>query len=294
MHDDEVDVPEELVRSLLAGQFPSLADLPLRLVEPWGTDNAIWRLGDDLVLRLPRVAWAAEQVHWEAEFLPRLDGTLPVATPVPVALGVPAAGYPFAWAVHRWLEGRAASREGMADLACFALDLAAAVRGLQVLPVTAPRRARNRARPLAAYHDDALQAIAGAAQLVDAAAARRVWEEALAAPAYAGPACWVHGDLEGNCLLHAGALSGIVDWGSACIGDPAVDVQVVWSPLFTEESRGVFLEALGVDAATLARSRGAAVEQACAALPYYLDTYPEIVSRSLHKLAALGIPTSLP
>lgn len=294
MHDDEVDVPEELVRSLLAGQFPSLADLPLRLVEPWGTDNAIWRLGDDLVLRLPRVAWAAEQVHWEAEFLPRLDGTLPVATPVPVALGVPAAGYPFAWAVHRWLEGRAASREGMADLACFALDLAAAVRGLQVLPVTAPRRARNRARPLAAYHDDALQAIAGAAQLVDAAAARRVWEEALAAPAYAGPACWVHGDLEGNCLLQAGALSGIVDWGSACIGDPAVDVQVVWSPLFTEESRGVFLEALGVDAATLARSRGAAVEQACAALPYYLDTYPEIVSRSLHKLAALGIPTSLP
>lgn len=294
MHDDEVDVPEELVRSLLAGQLPSLADLPLRLVEPWGTDNAIWRLGDDLVLRLPRVAWAAEQVHWEAEFLPRLDGTLPVATPVPVALGVPAAGYPFAWAVHRWLEGRAASREGMADLACFALDLAAAVRGLQVLPVTAPRRARNRARPLAAYHDDALQAIAGAAQLVDAAAARRVWEEALAAPAYAGPACWVHGDLEGNCLLHAGALSGIVDWGSACVGDPAVDVQVVWSPLFTEESRGVFLEALGVDAATLARSRGAAVEQACAALPYYLDTYPEIVSRSLHKLAALGIPTSLP
>lgn len=294
MHDDEVDVPEELVRSLLAGQFPSLADLPLRLVEPWGTDNAIWRLGDDLVLRLPRVAWAAEQVHWEAEFLPRLDGTLPVATPVPVALGVPAAGYPFAWAVHKWLEGRAASREGMADLACFALDLAAAVRGLQVLPVTAPRRARNRARPLAAYHDDALQAIAGAAQLVDAAAARRVWEEALAAPAYAGPACWVHGDLEGNCLLQAGALSGIVDWGSACIGDPAVDVQVVWSPLFTEESRGVFLEALGVDAATLARSRGAAVEQACAALPYYLDTYPEIVSRSLHKLAALGIPTSLP
>ena len=294
MHDGEVDVPEELVRSLLAGQFPSLADLPLRLVEPWGTDNAIWRLGDDLVLRLPRVAWAAEQVHWEAEFLPRLDGTLPVATPVPVALGVPAAGYPFAWAVHRWLAGRAASREGMADLACFALDLAAAVRGLQALPVTAPRRARNRARPLAAYHDDALQAIAGAAQLVDAAAARRVWEEALAAPAYAGPACWVHGDLEGNCLLHAGALSGIVDWGSACIGDPAVDVQVVWSPLFTEESRGVFLEALGVDAATLARSRGAAVEQACAALPYYLDTYPEIVSRSLHKLAALGIPTSLP
>jgi aminoglycoside phosphotransferase (APT) family kinase protein len=99
----------------------------------------------------------------------------------------------------------------------------------------------------------------------------------------------VQGDLEGNCLVRDGRLCGIVDWGSACAGDPAVDVQVVWSPLFTDESRGVFLDALGVDDATLARSRGAAINQACAALPYYLHTYPRIVERSWHKLAALGV-----
>lgn len=100
---------------------------------------------------------------------------------------------------------------------------------------------------------------------------------------------WVQGDLEGNCLVRDGRLCGIVDWGSACASDPAVDIQVVWSPLFTDESRGAFLDALDVDDATLMRSRGAAINQACAALPYYRDTYPLIVERSWHKLAALGV-----
>ena len=102
---------------------------------------------------------------------------------------------------------------------------------------------------------------------------------------------WVQGDLEGNCLVgDDGRLCGIVDWNSACVGDPAVDVQVVWSPLFTDASRRTFLDALDVDDATLIRrSKGAAINQACAALPYYLDTYPLIVERSWHKLAALGV-----
>ena len=150
--------------------------------------------------------------------------------------------------------------------------------------------AHNRARPLHEYDGATRRAIASAAHLVDADAAIAVWEEALAADPHAGPPVWVHGDLEGNCLVQEGRLCGLVDWGSACAGDPAVDVQVVWSPLFTDESRAAFLAALAVDDATLARSRGAAVNQACAALPYYLDTYPLIVERSWHKLAAIGVP----
>jgi len=116
-----------------------------------------------------------------------------------------------------------------------------------------------------------------------------VWDEALAAPPHDGPPVWVHVDLEGNCILRDRRLSGIVDWGSACAGDPAVDVHVAWSPLFTEASRRAFLDALDVDHATIARSRGAAIHQACAALPYYLQTYPLIVERSWHKLASLGV-----
>ncbi len=289
MHDDELAVDEELVGSLLRAQMPTLADLPLTRVEPWGTDNAIWRLGDDLVLRLPRVERAAAQVDLEREWLPRLAPFLPVTVPSPVAVGEPQDAYPCRWAVHRWVPGELAVFERLTDPAAFAVDLAAVVRGLQRAPVEGAPPAHNRARPLADYDASTRWAIEHAAHLIDAAAATAAWEEALAAPQYAGPPVWVHGDLEGNCLVAGGRLCGLVDWGSACNGDPAVDVQVVWSPLFDSASRRVFLDELAVDDATIARSRGAAIQQACMALPYYLDTYPLIVERSWHKLRELGV-----
>jgi aminoglycoside phosphotransferase (APT) family kinase protein len=291
MHDNEIEVDEALVRHLLATQLPGLADLPLGMIEPWGTDNAIWRLGDDLVVRLPRIDWASEQVQLEATWLPRLAPRLPVAVPEPIAIGEPGYGYPYQWAVHRWLPGEGASLSRMSDPAHFAHELAVVVRALQAIPVNGAPAASNRARPLHGYNDSALRAIESARSLINARQARAVWEEALAAEPHAGAPVWVHGDIEGNCLVADGHLSGIVDWGSACAGDPAVDIQVVWSDLFTDESRRVFLGALDVDDATLARSKGAAIQQACGALPYYLHTYPLIVQRSWHKLAALGVET---
>jgi aminoglycoside phosphotransferase (APT) family kinase protein len=289
MHRDEVHVDEALVRRLLDAQLPHLAARPVTKVEPWGTDNGIWRLGDDLVVRLPRIGWAQGQVEREATWLPRLAAHLAIAIPEPVAVGEPTEEYPYRWAIHRWLPGEGAAPDTIGDASTFALDLADAVRDLRRAPTAGAPRARNRARPLHDYDEATRLAIDRASHLIDAEAATAVWEEALAAPAHTGPPVWVHGDLEGNCLVRDGRLSGLVDWGSACAGDPAVDVQVVWSPLFTEASRAVFLNALGVDEATLARSRGAAINQACAALPYYLDTYPLIVERSWHKLSALGV-----
>jgi len=290
MHDDEVPVDESLVRRLLAAQMPHLADRPISVVEPWGTDNGIWRLGEDLVVRLPRIGWAAGQVTRDATWLPRLAPRLPVAVPEPVAVGEPADGYPYRWAVHRWIPGDGAALDRIDDPVTFALEVADFVEQLQRVPTDGAPAARNRARPLRDYDEPTRQAIDRASHLIDAVAAISVWEEALAASPHDGPPVWVHADLEGNCLVRDGRLCGIVDWGSACAGDPAVDVQVVWSPLFTEESRTVFLNAVGVDDAMLARSRGAAINQACAALPYYLHTYPLIVERSWHKLASLGVP----
>jgi aminoglycoside phosphotransferase (APT) family kinase protein len=289
MHDDEVAIDEGLVRRLLRAQMPHLAHRSLSIVEPWGTDHAIWRLGDDLVVRLPRIHWAAAQPQLETEWLPRLAPHLPIGVPEPVALGAPGEGYPFPWTVQRWIPGEGAALEHIDDPVSFALDLAEVVQALQAVPLHGAPAATNRARPLVEYDAATRWAIDHARHLIDAGAATAVWEEALAAPPHDGPAVWVQGDLEGNCLVGGGRLCGIVDWGSACAGDPAVDVQVVWSPIFTEQSRAAFLRALDIDDATLARSRGAAVNQACMALPYYLDTYPLIVERSWHKLAALGI-----
>ncbi len=289
MHDEEVDVGDALVRRLLASQMPDLADRPLTIIEPWGTDNAIWRLGDDLVVRLPRIHWATGQIDLEATWLPRLAPHLPVAVPEPVAVGEPGHGYPYRWAVHRWIPGDGAALDRVDDPVRFALDLAEVIRELQTVPTDGAPSAVNRARPLQEYDELTRLAIDYASNLIDSAAANAVWEEALAAPPHDGPPVWVQGDVEGNCLVRDGRLCGIVDWGSACAGDPAVDVQVVWSPLFTDRSRRAFLDALDVDDATLARSRGAAINQACAALPYYMHTYPLIVERSWHKLASLGV-----
>jgi aminoglycoside phosphotransferase (APT) family kinase protein len=294
MHKEEIEVDEALVRRLLSSQLPGLADRPLIVVEPWGTDNAIWRLGDDLVVRLPRIHWATGQVDRDAIWLPRIAPYLPIPVPEPFAIGEPEGAYPYRWAVHRWLPGDGAAPTLMEDPVRFALDLAEVVRALQTVPTEGAPPASNRARPLGDYNVATLEAIERAGHLIDVSAATSVWEEAIAAPPHQGDPVWVHGDLEGNCLVRDGHLSGIVDWGSACAGDPAVDVQVVWSPLFSLESRRAFLDELDIDEATLARSRGAAINQACAALPYYLDSYPLIVERSWHKLAALGVEARVP
>ena len=289
MHDGEVELTEALVRTLIARQMPRFANRSLSVVEPWGTDNGIWRLGDDLVVRLPRIDWAEDQVTREATWLPRLGASLRIEVPEPVAIGEPDLDYPYRWAVHRWIPGEGASLETMGDPVTVALDLCEVLRDLQQVPIDGAPAARNRAQPMQAYDAATRAAIAGAAHLIDASAATAIWEEAMAAAAHRLAPIWVHGDLEGNCLVRDGRLGGLVDWGSACAGDPAVDVQVVWSPLFTDESRAVFLDTLAIDDATIARSRGAAINQACAALPYYLHTYPLMVERCWHKLAALGV-----
>jgi aminoglycoside phosphotransferase (APT) family kinase protein len=201
MHDDEVAIDEALVRRLLEEQFPELADRSIASVEPWGTDNAIWRLGDDLVLRLPRIDWASEQADHEARWLPILAPHLPVIVPEPIAVGQPGGGYPYRWAINRWVPGHGATLALMKDPVAFAEDLAAAIRGLWRAPTDSAPPARNRALALRQYADSAQAAIQSASAFIDEAAATRVWQEALAAAPYDGPLVWVHGDLDGNCLV---------------------------------------------------------------------------------------------
>jgi aminoglycoside phosphotransferase (APT) family kinase protein len=159
MHDEEVEVDEALVRRLLATQMPELADRPLTMVEPWGTDNAIWRVGDDLVVRLPRIHWATGQIDRDALWLPRLAPHLPVAVPEPVAVGEAGDGYPYRWAVHRWIPGDGATLDRIDDPVTFALDLAEVVRKLQARPTDGAPAASNRARPLQEYDESTRRAI---------------------------------------------------------------------------------------------------------------------------------------
>jgi aminoglycoside phosphotransferase (APT) family kinase protein len=283
MHDDEVEVDDALVRRLLAAQLPGLADRPLTRIEAWGTDHAIFRLGDALSVRVPKIGWAAAQGEKEQRWLPVLAPHLPVEVPVPVAVGRPAEGYPYAWYVAPWIEGRNPAPDGPTDRRRLAADLAAFVLALQRIDTTGapgPRRGQRGGHLMGA---DAFtrRSAERLRHEADVDALLAVWDAGLHAPPWEGPAVWVHGDLsDGNLLVSDGALCGVIDWGGLIAGDPAVELMVAWN-LFDAGSRAVYREALGfVDHAMWLRGRAWAVSAALMALPYYRDTNPDIVARS--------------
>jgi aminoglycoside phosphotransferase (APT) family kinase protein len=285
MHADEVDTDVTLVRRLLAGQFPHWAGLAIEPVVSYGTDHDIYRLGDDLAARLPRIGWATRQAAKEAELLPKLAPQLPLAVPVQLAMGQPAEGYPFEWSVYRWLPGENANGT-IDDFDQAAVDLAAFVRALrEVDPTDAhPRPARSRGAPLAELDKDVRRSIAELGDRVDGAAALRSWEESLDAAAWDADEVWVHGDLlPGNLLVVDGRLSAVIDFGCLNVGDPACDLQPAWN-VFAGESRARYRAELDVDDASWLRGRGWALYQAVMALPYYWDTNPGMIRQASHAL----------
>jgi aminoglycoside phosphotransferase (APT) family kinase protein len=92
MHDNEVLTDAGQVRRLLAAQFPKWAGLPIRRVNIHGTDNAMYRRGDSMVVRMPKIDWAVASVEKEQRWLPRLASRLPVKVPLPLAVGEPGGG----------------------------------------------------------------------------------------------------------------------------------------------------------------------------------------------------------
>lgn len=278
-----------LVERLIAGQFPHWVDLPLIPVASAGTDNALFRLGKDMVVRLPRVDWAAEAARTEATWLPKLSPALPLPTPVPLAVGAPAQGYPWTWTVCRWLEGRDAFAQPITDLAHAAGTLAAFLRALWSIDTTdGPRAgAGNHHRGVRLIHMDAgvRSSIAQLDGEIDVAAASAAWESALATPAHDGPRVWLHGDLlPGNLLTKDGRLSAVIDFGLLGVGDPSADLIVAWSTLGAA-TRPAFRSALGVDDATWERGRGWAVRNAVVALAYYLHTNSTLTAISRRMLS---------
>ncbi|MGZ4670097.1 MAG: phosphotransferase, partial [Blastococcus sp.] len=208
MHDDEIHTDAAVVRRLLTRQFPQWADLPATVVPSYGTDHDIYRLGEHLGVRLPRIGWASEQAAKEAEWLPRLAPHLPLAVPTPVALGQPDEGYPFTWAVHEWLRGENANGT-LRDLEHAAVDLAGFVRALRAVDTTGapPRLPGNRGGPLAERDEGVRHAVAQLGGRIDGAAALRSWEQSLDAAVWDGAEVWVHGDLlPGNLLVVDGRL----------------------------------------------------------------------------------------
>jgi aminoglycoside phosphotransferase (APT) family kinase protein len=273
MHDGEADIDAGLVRKLVASQFPELAGLPVTEFASTGTVNAIYRLGDGLYARLPRLQRYARALEREWQWLPKLAAGLTLQVPAPVALGQPTDTYPLTWAVYRWVDGRPYADELVADERQAALDLARFVAEFRRVPPAAGAPPAGR-KPLAELDAGTRTSITRAAGVIDAPAALAAWESALRAPAWDGRPVWIHSDLlRPNLLVAGGRLRAVIDFGGAGLGDPATDVIPAWA-VFGPAGRAAFRAALGVDDGTWNRARGIALHQAAALIPYYAASNP--------------------
>ncbi|MFJ7064826.1 aminoglycoside phosphotransferase family protein [Streptomyces sp. NPDC101115] len=271
---------EDLVRRLISAQFPEWAGLPVREVASAGTDNAMFRLGEEFAVRLPKAEWALGQVEKEQRWLPRLAPALPLDVPVPVALGVPGEGFGQPWSVYAWLDGRDAFDAPIADLAHAAVELGrfgVALRGVDA--TGGPTSFRG--GPVTDWEQGSMAGALrdlGADGTLDGELATAAWESVLRLPAYEGEPVWVHGDLlPGNLLTRDGRLSAVIDFGGLGTGDPACDMMAAWT-LFTPGTRSLFREAARADDATWARGRGWALCWGIVTEHYYREKNPVLAS----------------
>lgn len=272
-----IDITADLVGTLVREQFPQWRDLPVRPVARQGWDNRTFRLGDELVVRLPSAEGYVASVEKEDRCLPILAEYLPVGVPVPVAVGRPAAAYPYPWSVRQWLPGVTVEYADV-DRARLAGDLGGFLTALrQAPPQQGPACGVHsffRGCHPSAYSDQVEGALAEFAEVVDVAACQSVWAEAITS-VWSSPPTWFHGDVAvGNLLTTDGKLSAVIDFGTCGVGDPACDLVMAWT-YFVGDERELFREAAGLPDSAWQRARGWALWKALITLPGPSNPDPE-------------------
>ena len=292
MHADQVEVRVDVVSRLVATQFPQWSNLPVRPVQSDGTVNALFRVGDEVVVRFPlQFGDGPEPLEAELATARLLAGKVSLPVPEPLGLGAPGDGYEGPWTAYRWIPGQVASDTTVVGLGRFAGDLGRFVCSLRAVPTggrTWPGRGRG--GRLADLDKHVGSALAKSGELTDVTAVARAWTRALAAGAHEGPDVWVHTDLmPGNLLVRDGRLAAVIDLGGVNVGDPAVDLMPAWH-LMDPRARRIFRDALGADDDAWERGRGWAVVQAIMALPYYVHTNRAMADMARRTLAAVVHP----
>jgi aminoglycoside phosphotransferase (APT) family kinase protein len=284
LHEDEFEIDDELVRRLVGRDLPGSAAQSLCRLPSTGSSNALFRLGDDMLVRLPRQPGGAKAIDIEANWLPRIASELPVAVPEVLAVGEPGFGYPERWSVVRWIDGHhpATPETGADQLAGDLTDVVAALREIDVPPEARddPTLYWYRAGPLSTIDSAIRRYIEECRELadldLDLDACAALWNTALALPKDdARGQHWLHADLVAeNLLVRDGRLSAVLDFGGLAVGDPTVDLIVAWEVL-DGKGREAFRTALRVDELTWQRGRAWALAIAVMTFPYYWHTMPE-------------------
>jgi aminoglycoside phosphotransferase (APT) family kinase protein len=275
----DIFIDEPLVRGLLQQQHPDLAELDIRLVAN-GWDNNLYRLGDELAIRLPRRRVAVPLIEQEQRWLPAIATRVTVPIPTPVRVGVPSSGFPWPWSITPWFEGTVASETTFDQHESLAVELAQFVRELHIpAPVDAPENP-FRGVPLAA-RTIAIEDRLASGLVPYPAEVRSAWLLALDAPPWTAGALWLHGDLHpANILTRDGQLAAVLDFGDLTSGDPATDLATAWLS-FDPVGRRHFTDALDYDDDTWLRARGWALLLAGAFLANSTDS-PAMLAIGTH------------
>jgi aminoglycoside phosphotransferase (APT) family kinase protein len=293
LHENEIRVDEAVVRSLLREQRPEWAALAISLAGA-GTDNTMYRLGDQLLIRLPRTAGNERAVRKEQAWLPRLAPYLSCRIPEPVHAGTPGSAFPLAWSVYRWIDGDEAGPGSVTDWGAFGADLAGFVQSLHAIPFMGAARQGE----LSWYRGGSLQACDGWVSGcfdeclliqgldLDIAQLRHLWQIALARPEPSGRQVWLHGDLKPtNLLVQRGKLHAVIDFGCLSVGFPDAEHAPLWD--LPPAARRAYWDAMGLDEVTLLRARAWAIAVGVSGVSYYWTTYPAFVTECLARLRAI-------
>jgi aminoglycoside phosphotransferase (APT) family kinase protein len=293
LHENEIPVDEALVRSLLAEQRPEWAALPLSPAGA-GTDNTLYRLGDDLLVRLPRTAGSGRSLRKEQRWLPRLAPLLSRPIPEPVHAGTPTGAFPWVWSVHRWIDGDETGPDSVRDWAAFGADLAAFVRELH----RAGLMGATRTGDLGWYRGGGLgpcdQWVGGClddcrttvGSELDIDALEELWRAALTLPEPRGPHVWLHGDLKPtNLLVREGRLHAVIDFGGLSVGFPDAEHATIWD--LPSHARRAYWDSLDLDEVTWTRARAWAIAVGASGISYYWHTFPAFVAECRARLRAI-------
>ncbi len=288
LHAGEIDISAGLAARLIADQFPHWAGLPVFAVSSAGTDCVLYRLGDDLAIRLPRRPGKSLDAILTQGVLSRLAPFLPVPVPALIAEGRPTAEYPASWGVLRWLDGETPVEGHLAEPGLLAADLAGFLRALWKVDLSRVDLADSppayRGGPLTDQHEFTLDAIERLNGLVGTDAATAIWDHAAQLPLWDGPDTWIHADMmPGNVLTRNGRLAAVIDFGCAGIGDPSQDLTVAWM-LLPASVRPAFRRAVGTDDATWLRGRARALSMALGHLDYYRETNPVMADNARYTI----------
>lgn len=289
MHENELEIDETLVRALLESQCPQYAHLLIKPVISSGTDNALFRLGDSYIVRLPRVEWEPgsinKSINKEYEWLPKLARFLHTPISEPICKGNPDQSYPWSWLITKWNEGHNPNFEKENEYALLAKDLAVFLNEFHKISLENGPLSR-RGVPLKMIDEETRKALNELREEIDTGIVTNLWNQFLNIPTWHKNPVWMHGDfLPGNILVENNHLSAVLDFTDVGIGDPACDLVIVWS-LLNANSRKIFRENLeNIDDDTWERGRGWALSIALIMLPYYKHTNPVLATLARRMIA---------